>query len=206
VLALEYRLAPEHPFPAPLDDVIAAIRVARDGGLGKSVDAERLALSGDSAGANLALAAMMACRQAGEPAFATAALFYGCYAPIFDTQSHQRLGDGTYILGTKGMRWYWRNFLGREPEDTMSLAAPLRADLTGLPPLYLNAAGLDPLLDDTLLLSARLSEAGVRHRVDVFPGVVHGFLRMTRDLPAAREALRAAGEFLAREMNHSTNP
>ncbi len=195
VLALEYRLAPEHPFPAGLDDTLAAIAFARGGGLGQSVDGSRIALAGDSAGANLALAALLKLK--GDASPTTAALFYGCYAPIFDTPSHKRNGDGSYILGTKGMRWYWRNFLGDQPEDTKSLAAPLRADLSGLPPLYLNAAGLDPLLDDTLLLSGRLSEAGVRHRVDVFPGVVHGFLRMTRDLPAARQALQAAGEFLA---------
>ena len=198
VLAFEYRLAPEHPFPAGLDDTLAAIGFARGGGLGKSVDASRVALTGDSAGANLALAAML--KHKGDASLVTAALFYGCYAPIFDTPSHRRLGDGTYVLGTKGMRWYWTNFLGAEPEDTTSLAALLRADLSGLPPLYLNAAGLDPLLDDTLLLSGRLSEAGIRHRVDVFPGVVHGFLRMARDLPAARQALHAAGEFLAAQL------
>jgi acetyl esterase len=198
VLAFEYRLAPEHPFPAGLDDTLAAIAFARGGGLGASVNASRMALSGDSAGANLALSAMLQLKGKASPK--TAALFYGCYAPIFDTPSHQRNGDGTYVLGTKGMQWYWKNFLGSEPESTTSLAAPLRADFSGLPPLYLNAAGLDPLLDDTHLLSARLSEAGVRHRVDVFPGVVHGFLRMTRDLPAARQALHAAGEFLSREL------
>ena len=198
VLAFEYRLAPEHPFPAGLDDTLAAFEFACRGGLGQSVDDSRCALAGDSAGANLALAALL--KHKGNASLATATLFYGCYAPIFDTPSHKRLGDGTYILGTKGMRWYWRNFLGQDSESTTSLAVPLRADLSGLPPLYLNAAGLDPLLDDTLLLSGRLSEAGIRHRLDVFPGVVHGFLRMTRDLPVARQALHAAGEFLAREL------
>lgn len=199
VLGFDYRLAPEHPFPAGLDDTIAALRFAADGGLGAGVDAGRLAVAGDSAGANLALAAVLSAKQSG-PDIRTAALFYGCYAPIFDTPSHKNCGDGSYMLGTESMRWYWRNFLGREPDTTTSLAAPLRADLAGLPALYLNAAGLDPLLDDTYLLSQRLTQAGVRHRLDVFPGVIHGFLRMMRELPAARDALQAAGQFLSQAL------
>lgn len=198
VLGMDYRLAPEHPFPAALDDLLAAIRFAEDGHLGVGIDATRIALAGDSAGANLALAALLSHRESARGAIATAALFYGCYTPIFDTDSHRRCGDGAYLLSTEIMRWFWRNFLGTESDMTTSLAAPLRADLAGLPPLYLNAAGLDPLLDDTLLLSRRLAEMNVRHHLDVFPGVVHGFLRMMRELPAADEALRAAGDFLAR--------
>ncbi|CAH1658842.1 alpha/beta hydrolase [Chelatococcus asaccharovorans] len=197
VLGVDYRLAPEHPFPKPLDDVLAAIRFVENGGLGQSVDASRIAVSGDSAGANLALAALLARRDAGLPQLRTAALFYGCYAPDHGTASHARLGDGTYLLSTASMQWYWGNFLGALPRDTDSLAAPLRAPLKGLPPLYLNAAGLDPLLDDTLALSAALAEAGVSFRLDVVPGVVHGFLRMAAELPAADKALADAGAYLA---------
>jgi acetyl esterase len=95
------------------------------------------------------------------------------------------------------MRWYWQNYLGYEPKEETGPAAPLHGELTGLPHLYLNAAGLDPLLDDTLLFSRRLAETGVRHRLDIFPGVTHGFLRMTKELPIAKDALREAGTFLA---------
>ena len=128
VLGVDYRLAPEHPFPAPLDDVMAAIAFVVSGGLGCEVDSSRIAVGGDSA------------------------------AP--------------------------------------GACAPLHADLAGLPPLHLSAAGLDPLLDDTILLSAKLATAGVRHTVEIWPGVVHGFLRFARDLPAARAALAAAGRDL----------
>lgn len=196
VLGIDYRLSPEHPFPACLSDMLATIEFAAAGALGSDVDTSRLALAGDSAGANIALAAALTHRDHGAP-IKTAALFYGCYAPIFDTPSHKTCGDGSYGLGTEMMRWYWRNYLGKENETTQSFAAPLRADLTGLPPLYLNCAGLDPLRDDTLLLGQRLSDAGVRYQLDVFPGVVHGFLRMVRELPAAREALQKAGAFLS---------
>jgi acetyl esterase len=196
VLGIDYRLAPEHPFPAGLDDVLAAIKYAQDGRFGDKIDSRRIALAGDSAGANLALAALVAWREKNEAPIATAALLYGNYAPIFDTDSHRRFGEGDYRLSSTMVRWYWRNYLGTESEDTLTLAAPLRANLSGLPPLYLNAAGLDPLLDETYLLSRRLTGFGIGHHIDIFPGVVHGFLRMTRDLPAGRKGLQAAGAFL----------
>lgn len=202
VLGFDYRLAPEHPFPAPLDDVLAVLAHVEGGGLGAACDPARIALSGDSAGANLALGALIARRDAGQPLPATAALFYGCYAPVFDTDSHRRLGDGTWLLGTEMMRWYWRNFLGAIAAGAAPPAcAPLHADLAGLPPLYLNAAGLDPLLDDTTGLAQRLASAGVRYRLDIWPGVVHGFHRLARDLPLARLALAAAGAFLNTTLN-----
>lgn len=200
VLGVDYRLSPEDPFPAGLSDILAAIAFVAAGWLGSDVDAGKIALAGDSAGANIALAALLTHRNHGAP-IATAALFYGCYAPVFDTESHKACGDGSFGLGTEMMRWYWRNYLGKEPETTTSFAAPSRADLAGLPALYLNCAGLDPLRDDTMLLCQCLADAGVRYQLDVFPGVVHGFLRMTRELPAASEALQAAGTFLANRMN-----
>jgi acetyl esterase len=197
VLGVDYRLAPEHPFPTPTNDIVAALDFVRKGGLGDACDPGRVALAGDSAGANIALGALVALRDRGEAMPATAALFYGCYAPDFDTASHKRFGAGSYVLATAGMRWYWANFLGATAmESAPPAAAPLRADLSGLPPLYLNAAGLDPLLDDTTQLVARLSDAGVRHRFDLWPGVIHGFMRLARELPAAREAIAAAAAHL----------
>ncbi len=198
VVALDYRLAPEHPYPAGLEDTLAVLDWLEKGGAGEAIDQSRLALAGDSAGANLALAAL---GQRRSPAVRTAALFYGCYVPEFDTTSHRRNGSGTFGLTTARMRWYWNNHLGRETTATTSLAAPGRAALEGLPPLYLNAAGLDPLLDDTLSFAGRLAAAGVRYRLDVFPGVVHGFLLMNRDLAAARAALTAASRYLAEQLS-----
>ncbi|MGL4323175.1 MAG: alpha/beta hydrolase [Beijerinckiaceae bacterium] len=197
VLGIDYRLAPEHPFPAGHEDMLAAIAFVRSGALAPHCDGTRIALAGDSAGANLALGAMLGLRETGQPQPATACLFYGCYAPIFDTPSHEANGGGDYLLTTDMMRWYWGNFLGSlTAEDAPAACAPLFADLKHLPPLYLNAAGLDPLLDDTMILSARLAEDGVRHTLDLWPGVTHGFLRLARELPAAREAIAAAGRHL----------
>lgn len=197
VLGIDYRLAPEHPFPAAHEDALAATTFIRSGALGPACDATRVALAGDSAGANLALGALLAMRDAGQTLPDTACLFYGCYAPIFDTPSNAANGDGAFILSTEMMRWYWAQFLGAlAPENAPPACAPLFADLAGLPPLYLNSAGLDPLLDDTTMLASRLAAAGVRYRLDAWPGVIHGFLRMARDLPMARSALIAAGAHL----------
>lgn len=197
VLGVDYRLAPEHPFPAPLDDLLAAVAFVERGGLGAAVAPGHIALAGDSSGANLALAALLRRRDEGLAPVAAAALFYGSYEPDFASSSHAAFGGGDYLLTSANMRWYWDNFLGGEPDTTVSLAAPIRADLAGLPPLYLSAAGLDPLRDDTVRLAQRLSEAGVPFRFDHVPGVVHGCLRMARELDAARAMLAAGGAYIA---------
>ncbi|MBU6499995.1 MAG: alpha/beta hydrolase [Rhodospirillales bacterium] len=180
VISPEYRLAPEHPCPAAIEDVLTVI-AALDGLPGP------LALCGDSAGANIALATALT-----RPARAPVALslLYGCFAPIFDTASHLGLGDGRFGLTTEKMRWYWRNWQGA-PADPR--AAPLDGDLAGLPRTHLLAAGLDPLRDDTLLLAGRLATAGVPFRLDMVPGVIHGFLQMSARLAPARRALAGIG-------------
>ena len=198
VLGIDYRLAPEHPFPAPLDDVIAALGYLERGGLGQPVTAENIAIAGDSAGANLALAALLRRRDQGMATLAAGSLFYGCYAADFETRSHAAFGGGDFLLTTANMRWYWSNFLGGELQSKDSLAVPLGANLAGLPPVYLSAAGLDPLRDDTVRLAQHLANASVPFRFDHIPGVVHGCLRMARELDAARAMLAAGGEYIAR--------
>jgi acetyl esterase len=200
VFGFDYRLAPEHPFPAPLDDVMAVLAFVEAGGLGAPLPASALAIAGDSAGANLALAALIARRNAGLPPLASGALFYGCYAPDFTTGSHASFGSGEYLLSSINMRWYWNNFLASEGDETQTLAVPVRHDLRNLPPLYLSAAGLDPLRDDTFDLAVRLADSGVSFRCDHVPGVVHGCLRMTRELDAARRMIASGADFIVAQL------
>jgi acetyl esterase len=195
VIGVDYRLAPEHPHPAPLDDCLAAIRWARLQAQELEVDPTRTALAGDSAGANLALASLLALRDAGEPLPKGAALFYGCYAARLDTACHARFGDGSYRLSTAEMNWFWRNYLGGALAGT-ALPEPLYADLRGLPRLFLTFAEIDPLADDTRALAQRLAAAGVAHEVREYPGLVHGFLQMTARSEAARAAMADAGRAL----------
>lgn len=197
VLSIDQRLAPEHPFPAPVEDASAGLALLEHGGLGAPIDPARLVVAGDSAGAQTVLALLLARRDAGLPAIGAGLLFYGCLAPDFDTESHRLFGrDETFLLSSERMRWYWSNHLAGRLDDP-GAAAPLGADLSGLPPLFLDAASHDCLRDDTLRLAARLEDAGVPHRLQVTAGVIHGYLRFLKRLPAAVATLAAAARFLA---------
>jgi acetyl esterase len=198
VLGIDYRLAPEYPFPAPLDDCVAAIRWIRDAAQSLGVDPDRVVLAGDSAGANLALASLLDLRDAGDlDGIKGGALFYGCFWRRLDTPAHARFGGGSWRLGTDEMRWFWQHYLG-DPSNPDPRAEPLHADLRGLPPLYLTAAALDPLYDDTIELDRRLEAAGIARRLEVHPGLVHGYMQWTPRCAAARAALRYAGHAIRR--------
>lgn len=192
VLGVDYRLAPEAPFPEPLEDCLAAVDRARSLTVA-GLDPSRLVLGGDSAGANLALGALLALRD--DDALSDVrggALFYGCYQTRTDTASHRAFGDGRFRLATAEMDWFWGNYLGEQGRGHPH-AEPLHADLRGLPPLFLNCGAVDPLRDDSRALAARLEEAGIEHEYRECPGLVHGFLQMTLDVAASRVALAEAG-------------
>jgi len=195
VVGVDFRLAPEHPFPAPLEDAIDAWRWLTTNAPTLGLDATRLGIAGDSAGALLALA--LAAEEAPPKALA---LFYGAYAPRFDLPSHAAYGDGRFGLTTERMRWYWRHFLGAADSDPPIRATPLYADLRGLGPTFLGVAELDPIADDSRLLADKLAAAHVEHELRVWPGAVHGFLQMGRDVALARDAIAEAGAFLSRRL------
>ncbi|GGA94278.1 alpha/beta hydrolase [Brucella endophytica] len=195
VLVPDYRLAPEHPYPAGLLDVIAVIRAALVGLPSFGATTGPLILAGDSAGANLVLAAMLHEQLVGHPSITGALLFYGTYANNFHTKSYREFEDGPGLTTAK-MRRYWQWYAGDRDLSTDILACPLQAAdeaLAALPPLHLMAAGVDPLLSDSVMLHERLKKLGRNEALSIVPGVTHGFLQNTLDLVAAREALAAAG-------------
>jgi acetyl esterase len=195
VLVPDYRLAPENPYPAGLLDVIACLRALAAAPARFGVTAGPIVAAGDSAGANLVLAAMLHEQRRGRPLPDAGLLFYGVYAADHGTPSHRRFAEGPGLTTAK-MQRYWDWYV---PEMTVRkdpLAAPLLAtdaELRALPPLYLMAAGIDPLLSDTLALSRRLAALGRGDPLTVVPGVVHGFLQMSTSLEAARDAIAEAG-------------
>jgi acetyl esterase len=199
VLSVDYGLAPEHRFPLPLDDCIAAVRWAASEGAALGIDIGRLALAGDSAGANLALATLLALRDAGGgPKLGGAALIYGCYSGESDMPSCQAYGRGEYFLSVADMNWYWNHYLGAAAAHPDSRAAPLRADLSDLPPLYLVAAEFDVLHDDTVRLAARLKEAGVAHEFRLWKGMIHASLSLMGWIAAMGPEIDRVGAFLRR--------
>ncbi|RDJ27721.1 alpha/beta hydrolase [Bosea caraganae] len=195
VVLPDYRLAPEHPFPAGLRDCVACLRALFPATAGTGVRPGPILVAGDSAGANLAVAAMLHEQREGRPLPAGALLFYGGYDADFETPSYRYFSEGPGL--TRGrMQRYWDWYAPDLASRRDPLAAPLHADdaaLLALPPLYLTAAGIDPSLSDTLNLAARLNGLGRAQAVHVVPGVTHGFLQMTSGLAAARETLAGAG-------------
>jgi acetyl esterase len=196
VAGVDYRLAPEHKFPSGLDDCVAAVRWIAARGDVWGIDRTRLAIGGDSAGGNLSLATLLRLRDGGEELLRAGVLVYGAYTGDLETPSAMAYGDGNYVLSRADMRWYWDHYLRDEADRSDPLAVPILADLKGLPPLLVAAAEFDPLLDDSTRLVARLEEAGQPHRFDLWPGVTHASINMTRMLDAARTHIEEMASWL----------
>jgi acetyl esterase len=202
VVGLQYALSPEHPYPTALDQVMAVLQWLRKEAAALSLDVDRLGIGGDSAGGNLALAALLRLRDGHQTLPRFGAINYGMLSSNHATPSHRDLGDGRFGLSTEKLEWFWTQYLGGDAAlRSHPDAAPLSAKLEGLPPLLVLAAALDPLLDDTLNLDRRLAEAGVPHETKIYSGVPHGFLGQTALLEKARQAqadvVAAIGRYLA---------
>lgn len=199
VVSVGYRLAPEHPFPAALEDCVAAVRWLAARGRDWGIDPGRLVTAGDSAGANLSLATLLALRDAGERPLRGAALVYGVFAPDHDTPSHLAYGgDSRYFLSTAEMEWFWGHYVPAGTDRRTPLAAPLHADLAGLPPLYLTAAEYDCLRHDTEQLAYRLALAGQPHEFRLWRGMIHACLHMAGNVEAMRAEIDHLAAFLHR--------
>jgi acetyl esterase len=189
VLAVNYRLAPEARYPAALDDSYAALAwAASEGGRELGVDADRIAVGGDSAGGNLAAAVALAARERHGPRIAHQLLIYPVIDHDFTTASYLD-ANPDYFLTAEAMHWFWDQYLGPDGDRADPLAAPGRAsDLKGLPPATIVSAGYDPLRDEAEHYAARLRAAGVPVAQRRFEGAFHGFVSMDM-LASAREAM-----------------
>jgi acetyl esterase len=188
VVSVDYRLAPEHKFPLPLEDCYAATKHVAENAAALGIDAARLTVAGDSAGGNLACATALLAKARGGPAVAHQFLVYPVTDYNFDTVSYQQLASG-YMLTAQGMRWYWHQYAGDATTAVDPLASVLRADLTGLPPATIITAGYDPLRDEGKALADKLQAAGVPVSYKCFDDMLHGFVNLVGILPAADEAL-----------------
>ena len=177
VLSVAYRLAPEHPFPAGLEDVLATFRFAAGEGAAElGGDPEPVAIAGDSAGANLATVACRMLRDEGAPLPAFQALIYPPTDFSSKRASYQLFGRGFYLSEQRMDRWH-SLYLGDTGEATDPRTSPLLADdLAGLPPAYVLVAGFDPLRDEVRTYARRLQDAGIEVTVGEEPDLFHGFV------------------------------
>jgi acetyl esterase len=188
VVAVDYRLAPEHKFPAAVDDAWAATRwvIGHAGELG--VDAGRLAVAGDSAGGNLAAVVALMARDAGGPAIALQVLIYPVTDVGAESKSYNDFAEG-YMLTRDGMRWFTNHYLKSPAEATDWRVSPLRAaSLAKLPPALVITAGFDPLRDEGAAYARRLTEAGVQVDYVNYGGMIHGFMPMGRLIATGNRA------------------
>jgi acetyl esterase/lipase len=191
LFALDYRLAPEHPFPAALDDALAAYRVLIDTGTPPS----RIFVAGDSAGGGLALALLLALRAAADQLPAAAVLFSpwtdlaATGNSIVANNAADPLFFGSWVASVA------RHYLADTPA-TNPLVSPVYADLTGLPPLLIQVSDGEVLLDDSRRIAENARRGGVEATLQIWPGLAHGWQIFAPILPEARAALRDAGAFI----------
>ena len=192
VVSVDYRLAPEHSFPAGPEDCYAATCWAAENAGEIDGDASRIAVAGDSAGGNLSAVVALMARDRGGPALSFQLLIYPVTNHDFTTASYVENATG-YFLTTSSMQWFWRQYL-KDPTDAHNpYAAPMQAeDLSGLPPALCITAEFDPLRDEGEAYAARLREAGVAVTTSRYDGVIHGFFGMGALIERANDAVDEA--------------
>ena len=194
VLSIDYRLAPEHPFPEPLEDAVAAFTWAHEHAAELGADPERIAVGGDSAGGNLATAVCLQCRDRGGPQPAMQLLLYPVTDAVGGQASRDTFAKG-FFLTRNDMEWFENHYIPDGIDDADPRTSMMRAeDVSGLPPAYMATAGFDPLRDEGEIYAARMREAGVQVVLQRHRGLIHGFANFTAICPSARTGmLEAAG-------------
>ncbi len=199
VASVDYRLAPEHPFPAAPDDCLAATRWLAAQATALGVDGTRLVLCGDSAGGCLAVVTALRLREEGGPALRGQLLFY----PVLDLTPAQPQGSYAHFhsgfgLGHERMAWFWAQYLGPQADAAPHPhAAPARtASVEGLPPAHVEVAEFDVLRDEGEAWAHRLQAAGIAAAVWRAPGMNHGYMKYAGELPAADASLQRACAWL----------
>ena len=196
VVAVDYRRAPETPFPGPLEDCLAVVQWLADHGPEVGVDGTRLALVGDSSGANLAAAVAALARDAGQPRVRIQCLAYPATDPSLATASLAEYAEDPF-LSRDEMSWYWDQYAAPDQRADARAAIGLNSDLAGLPPAVVIIAGRDPLRDEGMAFAEALQAAGVPTTVHYLAEMPHGFLLFGRHLDRTGEVIAVVGAALA---------
>jgi acetyl esterase len=197
---VNYSLSPEAKYPTALDEIYATLQWIAAHGSEHALDPSRIAVAGDSVGANMTAATAIRAKRRGGPTLAGQLLFYPVTDANFDTASYHQFATG-YFLARDGMKWFWDQYTTDPAQRAEITASPLRAsleDLTGLPPALVIVGEADVLRDEGEAYAAKLREAGVPTTAVRYQGIIHDFVMVNamRDTHAARAATRQGGEFL----------
>lgn len=200
VMGLDYSLSPEAKFPVALDEVVEVFRWLRRESDELGIDPDRIAIGGDSVGANMSVAASLRLRDAGEHVPTAMLLSYGAFAPE-ETSSYARFDGPAYMLNVDEMHRFWANYTDSEEAYANPFVAPLKADLAGLPPAFLAIAECDILADANRAMAARLEGAGVPVEAHVYQGATHSFLEAVSISSLADRAFGDAADWLAARLS-----
>lgn len=200
LMAVDYRLAPEHKFPAALEDAFAAVAWAEKNAAAINIDANRIAVGGDSAGACLAAQVCQRARAEKNPRISFQLLIYPVTDFAADTQSRRQFARG-YVLEKESIDWFFGHYVPEHMSFDDVTLSPLRCeDFSNLPPAYVLTAEFDPLRDEGKAYAECLMKAGVEVRYVEEAGVIHGFCNMTGVIEKARTALKDAATALSKAL------
>src|SRR5262245_639142 len=201
VVAVDYRLAPEHRFPAAVDDCLAAYRWVRRHGHEIGIDTERIGVAGDSAGGNLAAVVSQLAAAAGDPVPTCQVLIYPALDFAMDTPSHREL-EHAHIIPRERVVWYAEQYVPGEIDRNDPRASPLRArDVAGQPPAMVVTAGFDPLRDEGRAYADRLRDAGVDVVYREYAGQIHAFVSLTKAIPQGLACPRELADYLRQRLS-----
>jgi len=200
VIAIDYRLAPEHKFPAAVDDCLAAYRWLRSRGRDIGADPARVAVAGDSAGGNLSAVVSQLSTSSSVAVPTCQALIYPAVDFSLETDSHRELVDG-HVIPRERIVWYTEQYLRSEADKSDLRASPLRAPkLTGQPPTMIVTAGFDPLREEARAYGDRLRDAGVEVVYREYPGQIHAFVSLTKAIPQGMACTLEIADYLRKRL------
>ena len=200
VVAIDYRLAPEHKFPAAVEDCFAAYRWLRAHGRDVGADSARVAVAGDSAGGNLSAVVSQLAASGGVPVPTCQVLIYPAVDFALETASHRELADA-HVIPRDRIVWYSEQYLRGEPDKADLRASPLRAPkLAGQPSTMIVTAGFDPLRDEGEAYAQKLREAGVDVVYREYPGQIHAFVSLTKAIPQGMACTLEIAEYLRQRL------
>ena len=206
VISVDYRLAPEHPFPAAVEDAFAAVRWVQLEATRLGGHPTRIMVGGDSAGGNLAAVVSLLCRDRGEPKLAWQLLIYPATDSSLDSSSYLECANG-FGLNRAEMAWFWDHYATTQAERIHPWASPLKTeDLSNLPPATILTAEYDVLRDEGEKYASRLKEAGVPVVLKRYDGMIHGFLRRYLLFDGGRRALDDIGQEMRKVMTTKSQP